>query len=79
MRAIVGLGRSLGIATTAEGVETEEQLELLRAEGCDEAQGYHFGRPMPAAEVGALLDRRGTPGSGRRRPDGPPSGRGYRA
>jgi diguanylate cyclase (GGDEF)-like protein/PAS domain S-box-containing protein len=70
VRAVTGLGGSLGIATTAEGVETEEQLERLRAEGCDEAQGFHLGRPMPAADIRALLDR----GDGRRRPDGPPSG-----
>src|SRR4051794_38282990 len=55
VRAVTGLGGSLGIATTAEGVETEEQLERLRPEGCDEAQGFHLGRPMPAAEVVAFL------------------------
>ena len=64
VRAVTGLGGSLGIATTAEGVETEEQLERLRAEGCDEAQGFHLGRPMPAADVRALLDR----GDARQRP-----------
>src|SRR3954447_19088175 len=58
VRAVTGLGGSLGIATTAEGVETEEQLERLRAEGCDEAQGFHLGRPMPAAEVAAFLSAR---------------------
>src|SRR3954454_1480566 len=58
VRAVTGLGGSLGIATTAEGVETEEQLERLRAEGCDEAQGFHLGRPMPAAEVVAFLSAR---------------------
>jgi predicted signal transduction protein with EAL and GGDEF domain len=51
LRAIVGLGRSLGIVTTAEGVETQRQLEILRAEGCTEAQGYLFSKPRPAAEV----------------------------
>jgi diguanylate cyclase (GGDEF)-like protein len=55
VRAVTGLGGSLGIATTAEGVETAEQLERLRAEGCDEAQGYHLGRPMPAREAALLL------------------------
>ena len=45
VRAVAGLGRSLGIATTAEGVETEAQLDLLRREGCTQAQGYLFGRP----------------------------------
>ena len=55
LRAVVGLARSLGIVTTAEGVETNKQLEILRSEGCTEAQGYFFSRPRPAAEVGELL------------------------
>jgi EAL domain-containing protein (putative c-di-GMP-specific phosphodiesterase class I) len=42
IRAVTGLGTSLGIATTAEGVETSEQLARLRAEGCTEVQGYLF-------------------------------------
>jgi diguanylate cyclase (GGDEF)-like protein len=46
--AITGLARSLGIVTTAEGVETEEQLALVRAAGCNQVQGYLFGRPGPA-------------------------------
>ena len=41
--------------TTAEGVETEEQLEILRAEGCMQAQGYLFSRPQPAHEVPSIL------------------------
>jgi EAL domain-containing protein (putative c-di-GMP-specific phosphodiesterase class I) len=49
--AITGLGRSLDIATTAEGVETRQQFELLRAAGCTQAQGYLFSRPRPAAEL----------------------------
>ena len=49
--AITGLGRSLDIATTAEGVETVEQLVFLRAAGCQSAQGYLFGRPVAAAEL----------------------------
>ncbi|WP_181706151.1 bifunctional diguanylate cyclase/phosphodiesterase [Chthonobacter rhizosphaerae] len=49
--AIVGLGFSLGIATTAEGVETEEQLTLLKALGCTMAQGYAIGRPRALAAV----------------------------
>ncbi len=50
VRAVVGLGHSLGMQTCAEGVETAQQLTILRAEGCDEVQGYYFGKPMPAAE-----------------------------
>lgn len=46
---------SLGIATTAEGVETHEQLERVRAEGCTEVQGYLFSPPRPASEIGALI------------------------
>ena len=57
VRAITGLGSSLGMRTTAEGVETAEQLARLRAEGCDEAQGYYFSRPVPARSVGALLEQ----------------------
>jgi EAL domain-containing protein (putative c-di-GMP-specific phosphodiesterase class I)/hemoglobin-like flavoprotein len=49
--AIANLGRTLHIVTTAEGVETEEQFELLRAAGCTQAQGYLFGRPRPANGV----------------------------
>ncbi len=55
VRAVTGLGKSLGIKTTAEGVETSEQLALLRAEGCTQMQGYFFGRPKPAAEVEKML------------------------
>lgn len=57
VNAILGLGRSLGIAVTAEGVETEEQLERMRAEGCDEAQGYLISRPLPAEQARELLAR----------------------
>jgi EAL domain-containing protein (putative c-di-GMP-specific phosphodiesterase class I) len=51
----VGLGNSLGMTTTAEGVETKEQLDLLRAEGCTEVQGYLFSKPQAASEVPRLL------------------------
>ncbi len=49
--AITSLSRELNIVTTAEGVETEEQLKLVRAAGCKLAQGYLFGRPMPASKL----------------------------
>ncbi len=55
VRAVTGLGKSLGITTAAEGVETLEQLALLRLEGCVQAQGYLFSVPRPAAEVEILL------------------------
>jgi diguanylate cyclase (GGDEF)-like protein len=49
--AIGNLGRSLNVITTAEGVETEEQLELVRLAGFAQAQGYYFGRPQPLQEL----------------------------
>jgi len=55
VRAIAGLGHSLGIATTAEGVETVAQLDALVADGCTEMQGYLFSPPRPASEVAGLL------------------------
>jgi diguanylate cyclase (GGDEF)-like protein/PAS domain S-box-containing protein len=55
VRAVVGLGSSLGITTTAEGVETKEQLVSLTSEGCNEAQGFFFSHPQPAADVQRLL------------------------
>lgn len=57
VRAIVTLGHSLDLLVLAEGVETPAQLSRLRAEGCDEAQGFHIGKPMPAVEFRKLLDR----------------------
>ncbi|WP_027554577.1 bifunctional diguanylate cyclase/phosphodiesterase [Bradyrhizobium sp. Cp5.3] len=55
VRAISGLGRSLNITTTAEGVETEDQLDWLRAEGCNEVQGFLFSAARPAGEIAKLL------------------------
>ena len=55
VRAITGLGISFGITTTAEGVETEEQLRCLNREGCVEVQGYFYSKPVPADEIVELL------------------------
>jgi diguanylate cyclase (GGDEF)-like protein len=53
--SIASLGRSLGADTTAEGVETAAQAELVRAAGCTQAQGYLYSRPLSAAGIAALL------------------------
>ena len=55
VRAVAAMGSGLGIVTTAEGVETREQLELLEREGCTEVQGYLLSQPLPAGEVVSLL------------------------
>jgi EAL domain-containing protein (putative c-di-GMP-specific phosphodiesterase class I) len=47
--------RTLGVAITAEGVETSEQLAVLRNAGCADVQGYFFGRPIPGAEIAGRL------------------------
>jgi EAL domain-containing protein (putative c-di-GMP-specific phosphodiesterase class I) len=49
--AITGLGRGLDIETTAEGVETAEQLQFLRTAGCQLGQGYLFSRPVPLSQL----------------------------
>jgi diguanylate cyclase (GGDEF)-like protein len=55
LRAIVSIAESLGVATIAEGVETQQQLEIVRREGCTEMQGYLFSPAGPAAEIARLL------------------------
>jgi predicted signal transduction protein with EAL and GGDEF domain len=55
VRSIAQLGVSLGIATTAEGVETKEQMDQVRAEGCTEMQGFLFSRAVPADEIARLF------------------------
>ncbi len=55
VQLIVGLAHELGMRTTAEGVETEAEVVLLGATGCNSFQGYYFGKPMPAAELAARL------------------------
>jgi diguanylate cyclase (GGDEF)-like protein/PAS domain S-box-containing protein len=59
VRAVTGLAASLGVTTTAEGVETQQQLDCLRAEGCAEGQGNWFGPPRPAADVIRMIAGRG--------------------
>jgi diguanylate cyclase (GGDEF)-like protein len=68
VRAVANLCSALGMVSTAEGVETEDQLTKLRAEGCVEVQGYLFGEPRPASEVLGIVDRvrnRGVTGEAR--------------
>jgi EAL domain-containing protein (putative c-di-GMP-specific phosphodiesterase class I) len=55
VRAIIAMARSLRLRTVAEGVESPDQRLFLAAEGCDEAQGYLFGRPIEAAQLGGLI------------------------
>jgi diguanylate cyclase (GGDEF)-like protein len=55
IRAVTGLGHSFGMTTTAEGVETQGQLDQMRAEGCTEVQGYFYSRPLPASKIAQLL------------------------
>jgi diguanylate cyclase (GGDEF)-like protein/PAS domain S-box-containing protein len=58
VRAVTGLGASLGMATTGEGVETREEADYLRREGCTEAQGYFYSKAKPASEVFKMLRER---------------------
>ena len=53
--AIVRMAQALGMQTTAEGVETQQQLDFLRKQGCDEAQGYWFSKPIAAEKISHLL------------------------
>src|SRR5699024_144568 len=57
VKAVISLGASLGITITAEGVENQSDLSRLKAEGCDEGQGYLFSKAVPQAEVLAMLSR----------------------
>ncbi len=56
VRSVTALAKSLGMITTAEGVETKEQMELVRMVGCTEVQGYYVGRPQPLKDVSRLLN-----------------------
>ena len=55
VKAVIGLGSGLGVATVAEGVETIEQLQQLKEYGCDEVQGYLFSPPLPASDMRQYL------------------------
>ncbi len=73
VKAVIGLGRSLGMTTTAEGVETEAQLSMIRDQGCTEVQGFLLSAPLPASAVSELLSRfgaRDAPGAMRSRETG---------
>jgi diguanylate cyclase (GGDEF)-like protein len=59
VKAVITLGTSMGMKVVAEGVEDAEQLAALETYGCDQVQGYHFGRPMPADQVAGFLERFG--------------------
>ncbi len=55
VRAVAALANGLGMTTTAEGVETQEQFDTLKAEGCTEMQGFLFSKPLPAQEIEQLF------------------------
>lgn len=55
VKATIGLAKTFGLKTVAEGVEKEEQVEILRELGCDFGQGYYFGKPMPPEEFEAAI------------------------
>jgi diguanylate cyclase (GGDEF)-like protein/PAS domain S-box-containing protein len=55
VKTIIALAKSLNLSTTAEGVETQAQAELLRGWGCEQAQGYHFSRPLSAKDFKSLI------------------------
>ncbi|WP_019905524.1 EAL domain-containing protein [Methylobacterium sp. 77] len=57
VRSIVGLGERRGTTITAEGVETRAQLDLVRAEGCNEVQGFYFSKPVPARDLPGIFTR----------------------
>ena len=59
--AVIKLAHALGLQVVAEGVETEQQFEVLRSLDCDFAQGFLFSRPVPAAELRALFGRHLSP------------------
>ena len=60
-RAVIAMAHGLGVDVVAEGIESLEQLAMLRRYGCDEGQGYFLGRPVVPSEVPALVRRQGWP------------------
>ena len=58
VRAVIGMGKSLGHRVVAEGVETKDQLAYLRAQRCSEGQGHYFSRPLVAAQFARLMETR---------------------
>lgn len=60
IQAIVGLGRALSLTVTAEGIETAEQLDLLKAVSCDEGQGFFLSRPLDTDAFNLLVKARKT-------------------
>ncbi len=56
VNSVIALGKSMGLEVIAEGIETVDQLELLKKEGCDQGQGYLFSKPLPVAQLSSLLD-----------------------
>jgi EAL domain-containing protein (putative c-di-GMP-specific phosphodiesterase class I) len=64
VNTIVALGKTLNLTTTAEGVETSAQAQALSEAGCDQAQGYLFGRPISATAANALIDAYPTSAAG---------------
>jgi EAL domain-containing protein (putative c-di-GMP-specific phosphodiesterase class I) len=64
VRVVASLGQSLGMATVAEGVETEEQMARITSDGCTDVQGYLISRPMPPGQIDSFLLSRGETASG---------------
>jgi diguanylate cyclase (GGDEF)-like protein/PAS domain S-box-containing protein len=60
VRSVIALAKSLNLSVTGEGIETEAQLAQLRAQGCDEGQGYYFSKPLPPEAAAALLAAAGS-------------------
>jgi EAL domain-containing protein (putative c-di-GMP-specific phosphodiesterase class I) len=71
VRSVIELGHNLGLTVVAEGVEDQDTLNALMRVGCDIAQGFHLGRPMPVEGFEQWLKRRALPALPRPRPSGP--------